>query len=172
MKYLAISSAVLFAVSAFAAPKVEVAAALSGAPAVEADTAMAKPASGEFGLARVTTKPEQKAVIEIIKEHRYPTAGGASPTKFETRNVGATLEITTHLGADGLITFDGCLSVVRLANTVAPAQNPHSLSASTMIARETSFTGRARSGELVTIDVGERGRDFGQLKLTLRLIGE
>src|SRR5678815_2013488 len=104
MKHLAIFSAILFAVSAFAAPKVEVAATLSGAPALEAATATGKPASGEFGLARITTKPEQKAIIEIIKEHRYPTAGGASPTKFETRNVGCTLEITTHVGADGFIT--------------------------------------------------------------------
>ncbi len=88
---------------------------------------------------RVTTKSGQRAVIEIIREFRYPTefdppqipqtfggtggvllgaAGGAlgtsnnsfpvtptTPTAFETRNTGVTLEVEPVVGPDG-ITID------------------------------------------------------------------
>lgn len=78
---------------------------------------------------RVTTKSGQRAVIEIIREFRYPTefdppqipqtvgatgtgigGGGASgnvpvtpttPTSFETRNTGVTLEVEPVVGPDG-----------------------------------------------------------------------
>jgi len=77
---------------------------------------------------RVTTKSGQRAVIEIVREFRYPTefeppqipqniggtttgvgaAGGVSvfpvtpttPTAFETRNTGVTLEVEPTLGPD------------------------------------------------------------------------
>ena len=72
----------------------------------------------------VTTKSGQRAVIEIVREFRYPTefdpphvpninggAGGAvvnfvpvtptTPTAFETRNTGVTLEVEPVVGADG-----------------------------------------------------------------------
>ena len=71
----------------------------------------------------VTTKSGARAVIEIIREFRYPTeftapqvppipAGGVgvagtftpvtptSPTAFETRNTGVTLEVEPTIGAD------------------------------------------------------------------------
>lgn len=87
---------------------------------------------------RVTTKSGQRAVIEIVREFRYPTQfdapqipqtvgslttrndtggiiplGGASsvpvtpttPTHFETRNTGVTLEVEPVVGPDG-ITID------------------------------------------------------------------
>jgi general secretion pathway protein D len=70
---------------------------------------------------RITTKSGQRAVIEIIREFRYPTefdppqvpteiGGNASsaivvtpttPTTFETRNTGVTLEVEPVVGADG-----------------------------------------------------------------------
>jgi general secretion pathway protein D len=82
---------------------------------------------------RVTTKPGQRAVIEIIREFRYPTEfdppqipqnfgsssgsllgglGGqqsqgsfpvtpTTPTAFETRNTGVTLEVEPNIGPDG-----------------------------------------------------------------------
>jgi general secretion pathway protein D len=82
---------------------------------------------------RVTTKSGQRAVIEIIREFRYPTefdppqipqnfgnqgnnGGGTgvtinlpgsfpvtptTPTSFETRNTGVTLEVEPLVGADG-----------------------------------------------------------------------
>ena len=78
---------------------------------------------------KVTTKSGQRAVIEIIREFRYPTeftppqipqtfgntggllGGGAStgsfpvtpttPTAFETRNTGVTLEVEPVIGPDG-----------------------------------------------------------------------
>src|SRR5262245_16974773 len=139
MKLFAIFSTVALAVPAIAAPQIQVTAVLSGAPATEATTAIKAPVSAEFKMPQITTRSGQKAVIEHIKEHRYPTAGGATPTTFETRNVGSTLEITAHHGADRFITFEGRLLVSRLASTVAPAQNPHSVTASTVIARETVF---------------------------------
>ncbi len=80
---------------------------------------------------RVTTKSGQRAVIEIVREFRYPTqfqppqipqtvgstnggvAGGSTsvpitpttPTAFETRNTGVTLEVEPVVGPDG-ITID------------------------------------------------------------------
>jgi general secretion pathway protein D len=78
----------------------------------------------------VTTKSGQRAVIEIVREFRYPTqfqppqipqtvgntsgnAGGTStapitpttPTAFETRNTGVTLEVEPVVGPDG-VTID------------------------------------------------------------------
>jgi len=74
---------------------------------------------------RVTTKSGQRAVIEIVREFRYPTqftppqvpniTGGGSgtgtvsisvvtpttPTAFETRNTGVTLEVEPVVGPDG-----------------------------------------------------------------------
>ncbi len=76
---------------------------------------------------RVTTKSGLRAVIEIVREFRYPTeftppqipqtvgasgglAGGAAssipvtpttPTSFETRNTGVTLEVEPQVGPDG-----------------------------------------------------------------------
>src|SRR5207253_1977709 len=80
---------------------------------------------------RVTTKSGQRAVIEIVREFRYATqfsppqvptfSGGGSgttvapavvtpvvvspttPTKFDTRNTGVTLEVEPVVGADGAI---------------------------------------------------------------------
>jgi general secretion pathway protein D len=69
----------------------------------------------------VTTKSGQRAVIEIIREFRYPTefqppqipqtvnSSGAgsipitptTPTAFETRNTGVTLEVEPVVGPDG-----------------------------------------------------------------------
>jgi general secretion pathway protein D len=84
---------------------------------------------------RVTTKSGQRAVIEIVREFRYPTqfqppqipqtvgaaaVGGTSltssaatqipvtpttPTAFETRNTGVTLEVEPVVGPDG-VTID------------------------------------------------------------------
>jgi len=79
---------------------------------------------------KVTTKSGQRAVIEIVREFRYPTqfqppqipqtvgstsgaAGGATsvpitpttPTAFETRNTGVTLEVEPVVGPDG-VTID------------------------------------------------------------------
>src|SRR5205807_4123997 len=78
---------------------------------------------------RVTTKSGQRAVIEIVREFRYPTVftapqvpsitGGGSgtgtvsisvvtpttPTAFETRNTGVTLEVEPVVGPDG-VTID------------------------------------------------------------------
>jgi general secretion pathway protein D len=73
---------------------------------------------------KVTTKSGQRAVIEIVREFRYPTqftppqvpniSGGGSgttialsvvtpttPTAFETRNTGVTLEVEPVVGPDG-----------------------------------------------------------------------
>src|SRR5205807_5388453 len=77
---------------------------------------------------RVTTKSGQRAVIEIVREFRYPTqfqppqlptfSGGGigsvpapavvtptTPTAFDTRNTGVTLEVEPVVGPDG-ITID------------------------------------------------------------------
>jgi general secretion pathway protein D len=75
---------------------------------------------------RVTTKSGQRAIIEIVREFKYPTAftppqvpsissssttvlngvvpvvvTPTTPTAFETRNTGVTLEVEPVVGADG-----------------------------------------------------------------------
>lgn len=61
---------------------------------------------------RVTTKSGQRAVIEIIREFRYPTefeadqVGPVTPTKFETRNMGVTVEIEPVLAEGGFIEIE------------------------------------------------------------------
>src|SRR5206468_4487333 len=88
---------------------------------------------------RVTTKSGQRAVIEIVREFRYPTrftepkvpeisgrgtsnsssttialpvVGPSTPSNFETRNTGVTLEVEPVAGPDG-VTID--LHLVRQA---------------------------------------------------------
>lgn len=63
----------------------------------------------ELSAPRVTTKSGQRAVIEIIREFRYPTefevvnGDQIGPKAFETRNVGVTLEVEPVVNEDGLI---------------------------------------------------------------------
>jgi general secretion pathway protein D len=92
---------------------------------------------------KVTTKSGQRAIIEIVREFRYPTeftqpqvpnvastvVGGSNPpvvvtpttpTKFDTRNTGVTLEVEPIVGADGatidlnlvpeVVEFDGFIN--------------------------------------------------------------
>lgn len=80
---------------------------------------------------RITTKSGQRAVIEIVREFRYPTkfdpphvpdirggsssgtgttislpvVGPSTPLNFETRNTGVTLEVEPVVGPDG-VTID------------------------------------------------------------------
>jgi general secretion pathway protein D len=53
--------------------------------------------------ARVTTKSQQRAVMEIIREFHYPTdlereEGKVTPTAFGSRNCGVTLDVEPGLG--------------------------------------------------------------------------
>jgi general secretion pathway protein D len=110
---------------------------------------------------RVTTKSGQRAVIEIVREFRYPTqfqppqipqtfgsrdtinlTGGANnassssfpvtpttPTAFETRNTGVTLEVEPVVGPDGVtidlnlvpqvVEFEGFINYGSPINTVS-----------------------------------------------------
>lgn len=112
---------------------------------------------------RVTTKSGQRAVIEIVREFRYPTqfqppqipqsfrggdSGGfgvgpntavapasfpvtpTTPTAFETRNTGVTLEVEPVVGPDGItidlnlvpqvVEFEGFINYGSPINTVQP----------------------------------------------------
>src|SRR5881394_601610 len=110
---------------------------------------------------RVTTKSGQRAVIEIVREFRYPTQfqppqipqtfGGSNnpnvalgnstggtfpvtpttPTGFETRNTGVTLEVEPVVGPDGItidlnlvpqvVEFEGFINYGSPIRTVNPA---------------------------------------------------
>lgn len=57
---------------------------------------------------RVTMKSAQRAVVEMIREFRYPTefaadkkTGKVTPTAFETRNIGITMATEAVVGPDG-----------------------------------------------------------------------
>jgi len=75
---------------------------------------------------RVTCKSGQKAVVEMIREFRYPTeydvekdgTGRVTPSAFETRNVGITLEVTPTVGAGGRIEMAMTPSVVEFGGFV------------------------------------------------------
>ncbi|MFL6584015.1 MAG: Amuc_1098 family type IV pilus outer membrane protein [Chthoniobacterales bacterium] len=107
---------------------------------------------------RVTTKSGQRALIEIVREFRYPTqftppilpnlnSGGngggvgttvtlpviapTTPSAFETRNTGVTLEVEPVVGPDGItidlnlvpqvVEFEGFINYGSPINTVNPA---------------------------------------------------
>jgi general secretion pathway protein D len=109
---------------------------------------------------RVTTKSGQRAVIEIVREFRYPTefdppqipqnfGGGSSgafgtsssiavfpvtpttPTAFETRNTGVTLEVEPTVGSDNytidlnlvpqVVEFEGFINYGSPISTINPA---------------------------------------------------
>ena len=70
---------------------------------------------------RVSTRTGQRAVIEVIREFRYPTefefekgAGIMTPKAFETRNLGVTLEVEPRVEADGTINLNLVPQVVKL----------------------------------------------------------
>lgn len=70
---------------------------------------------------RVTTLTGQRAVIEIIREFRYPTEfdmdktnGIITPTAFETRNLGVTMEVEPLSVTDGVIDLTLIPQIVEL----------------------------------------------------------
>ncbi len=94
---------------------------------------------------RVTTKSGQRATIQIVREFRYPTeydlpqvtqtpgsiytpATPTTPTSFETKPVGITLEVEPTVGPDGytidlilsprVVEFDGFINYGSQINTV------------------------------------------------------
>src|SRR5256714_13469224 len=107
---------------------------------------------------RITTKSGQRAVIEIVREFRYPTrftepkvpdiqgrgssstttttialpvVGPSTPSNFETRNTGVTLEVEPVVGPDGItidlnlvpqvVEFEGFINYGSPIKTVSPA---------------------------------------------------
>ncbi|MEY2479783.1 MAG: ral secretion pathway protein [Verrucomicrobiota bacterium] len=107
---------------------------------------------------KITTKSGQRAVIEIVREFRYPTqftepkvpdisgrgssnsttttialpvVGPSTPTNFETRNTGVTLEVEPVVGPDGVtidlnlvpqvVEFEGFINYGSPIKTVNPA---------------------------------------------------
>jgi len=107
---------------------------------------------------KITTKSGQRAVIEIVREFRYPTSftepkvpdiqgrgssntasttialpvvGPSTPSNFETRNTGVTLEVEPVIGSDGItidlnlvpqvVEFEGFINYGSPINTVNPA---------------------------------------------------
>src|SRR5207249_4010537 len=107
---------------------------------------------------KITTKSGQRAVIEIVREFRYPTqftepkvpdisgrgssnsttttialpvVGPSTPSNFETRNTGVTLEVEPVVGPDGVtidlnlvpqvVEFEGFINYGSPIRTVNPA---------------------------------------------------
>ncbi len=72
-----------------------------------------------FSAPRVTTRSKQRAIIEIIREFRYPTEwekdkkpGTWIPETFETKNVGVTLAVEAAVNDGGIIDLDLAPEVV------------------------------------------------------------
>lgn len=107
---------------------------------------------------KITTKSGQRAVIEIVREFRYPTqftepkvpdiqgrgssnsttttialpvVGPSTPSNFETRNTGVTLEVEPVIGPDGItidlnlvpqvVEFEGFINYGSPISTINPA---------------------------------------------------
>src|SRR5205814_9196245 len=107
---------------------------------------------------KITTKSGQRAVIEIVREFRYPTqftepkvpdisgrgtsnsasttialpvVGPSTPSNFETRNTGVTLEVEPVVGPDGVtidlnlvpqvVEFEGFINYGSPIRTINPA---------------------------------------------------
>ncbi|HWB59595.1 MAG TPA: M56 family metallopeptidase [Chthoniobacteraceae bacterium] len=67
----------------------------------------------------VTTRTGQRAVVEVVREFRYPTefdtnkkTGKPMPTAFETRNTGVTLEVEPKMAQNGRIQLDMAPQIV------------------------------------------------------------
>ncbi|MEP6670226.1 MAG: M56 family metallopeptidase [Chthoniobacter sp.] len=76
---------------------------------------------------RLTIKSGQKGTIEIIREFRYPTEWDvdkqskiATPTAFETRNLGVTLIVESVAGPEGILDLTLSPEVVELEGFVNP----------------------------------------------------
>ncbi|HSI15500.1 MAG TPA: M56 family metallopeptidase [Chthoniobacter sp.] len=72
---------------------------------------------------RVTTRINLRAMIEIIKELRYPTAwekqdGKWMPTQYETKNVGTTMDVEPRLKEDGSLELRTTVSQVQFLGFV------------------------------------------------------
>ena len=72
---------------------------------------------------RVTTGSGQRAVIEIIREFRYPTeyekdGPGWKEKEFATRNTGVTFEVLATVRADGTIDLEMTPSVVEFLGAI------------------------------------------------------
>jgi general secretion pathway protein D len=73
-----------------------------------------------FGRPRAVTVSGQRAVVEAVRELRYPTEFDPgtelprrfTPTAFETRNVGVTLEFEPIADPDGQVILNVVPSVV------------------------------------------------------------
>lgn len=71
---------------------------------------------------RVTTRSGQRAVIEVIREFRFPTrftdsadrSGLLLPEEFKTQNAGLTAEFEPVAGPDGLIDLTTLFSIVSI----------------------------------------------------------
>jgi hypothetical protein len=96
---------------------------------------------------RVTTRSGQRAVIEMIREFRYATeyehdekAGTYSPTAFETRNIGVTLEVEPVAQPEEVIDLKLVPQLVRLEGYMrasdgqpVPLRGGHSVGAEMML---------------------------------------
>lgn len=118
--------------------------------------------------------------IEVIRELRYPTElevtpmnGTAklevTPSNFATKNLGLTLTLTATR-EDQSIMFHGSCVIRRHVNWEI-AKSPiepgtPAASAFTIAARECDFAGMAPMGQMVMIDLGEKGVDSGNLMLS------
>ncbi len=62
----------------------------------------------------VTTRANQRAIIEVVGKMHYPSTyetdkdspGGKTPSNFVEKDIGQTLEVSPSLGSDGYITLD------------------------------------------------------------------
>jgi general secretion pathway protein D len=141
---------------------------------------------------RVTTKSGQRATIEVIREFRYPTefqppqipttvGGGNSsgglgstsiaiipitpttPTGFETRNTGVTLEVEPQVGPDGytidlnlvpqVVEFEGFINYGSPINTINPGVFSGITGASTITLTENTINQPIFSTRKVTTSV-------------------
>jgi hypothetical protein len=130
-------------------------------PDVRMDDVQKKLPKGVQANPRFTTKFGNRAVMEIIREFRYPIA----PGKFDTANCGVTLEATPTM-KDGVITLNGKTIIRQLVHP--GGEQP--LNAKSFVVRETHFTGAMESGKPLVISTGDGDKDKSQVTLLVRVL--
>ncbi len=95
--------------------------------AEKALTALKESKAEFFSNPRTITRSGRRAVVESVREFRYPTdyepskteLGKFLPTAFETRNLGVTVEFEPAVGPDGLLALQMVPQVVTFRGFLA-----------------------------------------------------
>ena len=130
--------------------------------------AMGPVSSGSTTLPKVTARNGQKAIIQIIRDYRYPISFSSSEkaTEFTTSEIGPSVTITATVQSDGDIFYFGSL-VVTLSPDLKQKNDSKSNEMPTILESTKRFLGTTKSGNPVKLQfITPEGKD-AEMTLTL-----